>query len=317
MDYRQLEAFSAVMTVGSITGAGQMLNRSQPAVTRLIRDLEDELGFQLFERNGPKVTPTHHAFQLRAEVEHALDGVRQIRQSAERLAEDETREIRIVATPAIAAGLAPAALARMPGALRPRHIQLRSQSAEAVVQSVLSKTIDLGVVSLPLEHRGIDVHWIGEAPCVAVVSSDSPLATQQALSLDQLAEQPLITLSNPFRLRRRIDRALARTPSGSEILETNSSLNAIQMARAGLGVALVEPVSAHGVRAQDVTVLPLDVDIPFFFGVITPYAHPLSAPARALIEALETLSRETLPGFVRHELGAHDALLKRIHAADD
>lgn len=51
MDYRQLEAFSAVMTVGSITGAGQMLNRSQPAVTRLIRDLEDELGFQLFERN--------------------------------------------------------------------------------------------------------------------------------------------------------------------------------------------------------------------------------------------------------------------------
>ncbi|MBN6151875.1 LysR family transcriptional regulator [Xanthomonas sp. AmX2] len=313
MDLRQLEAFAAVMSVGSITGAGQMLGRSQPAVTRLIRDLEDELGFLLFERNGPKVTPTDKAFLLQAEVEGTLAGVRQIRQRAERICQDETLEVRLVATPALAAGLVPAALARLPAETRPQHVQLRSLPAEQVVHAVLSRTMDLGVVSLPLEHRGVDVHWIGEAPCVAVLPAGSPLAAAPRLTLEALAGQTLITLANPFRLRRRIDKVLAGAPQPLHVLETNASLNATQMARAGLGIALVDPVSALGIPQDGVVVRPLEVDIPFFFGTITPYAHPLSASTRALIGSLEDTARALLPGFVRHELGAHDALLQRIH----
>ena len=72
VDLRQLEAFAAVMSAGSVTGAGQMLGRSQPTVTRLIQ----ELAFALFERSGPKVTPTQKAFMLWAEVDSALQGVR-------------------------------------------------------------------------------------------------------------------------------------------------------------------------------------------------------------------------------------------------
>jgi len=313
MDLRQLEAFAAVMSVGSVTGAGQMLGRSQPAVTRLVRELEQALGCLLFERNGPKLTPTDKAFLLQAEVESTLAGIRQIRQRARHLNEEDTQEVRLVATPALAAGLVPAALARVPDALRARHIQLRSLPPEQVVHAVLSRTTDLGVVSLPLEHRGIDVHWIGEAPCVAVLPADSPLAAAACLRLDALAGQTLITLANPFRLRRRIDKVLADAPPSLHVLETNASLNATQMARAGLGIALVDPVTALGIAQEGIKVRPLDVDIPFFFGAITPYAHPLSASTRALIDALEAGAHALLPGFVRHELGAHNALLQRIH----
>ena len=76
VELRQLEAFAAVMSAGSVTGAGQMLGRSQPTVTRLIQELEQELGFALFECSGPKVTPTQKAFMLWAEVDSALQGVR-------------------------------------------------------------------------------------------------------------------------------------------------------------------------------------------------------------------------------------------------
>ena len=58
MDIRQLEAFVAVMTIGSITGAAKLLARSQPAISRQIQDLELDLGEALLHRNGPKVTPT-------------------------------------------------------------------------------------------------------------------------------------------------------------------------------------------------------------------------------------------------------------------
>jgi DNA-binding transcriptional LysR family regulator len=316
MDLRQLEAFAAVMSVGSITGAGQMLGRSQPAVTRLIRDLETELGLPLFERNGPKVTPTAQAFVLANQVEQVLAGARQVRLSADRLVNEEDQDLRLVATPALAAGLVPAALARLPDAFRPRRVNLRSQLAEGVVQSVLTNTVDIGVVSLPLEHRGVDVHWIGEAPCVAVVAATSALAAETSLSREALAGQPLITLANPYRLRRRIDQALAGGPA-PEILETNASLIATQMARAGLGVALVDPITALGSPLEGTVVLPIAIDVPFFFGVITPYARPLSSAARLLIGALEDTARAVAPGFVRHEMGAHDALLRRINATHD
>jgi DNA-binding transcriptional LysR family regulator len=315
MDLRQLEAFAAVMSAGSVTAAGKMLGRSQPSVTRVIQELEQELGFPLFERSGPKVTPTQKAFMMYAEVESALLGIRNIRQRAQHIAQDENRQIKLVAIPALAAGLLPLALSRLPQDLQPQHIQLHSMSPENVVQAVLSKTMDLGAVSLPLEHRGLDIHWIGESPCVAVLPADSELARYDVLPMDVLAGQPLISMSNPFRFRRRIDKAFqdagGKTP---HMLDTNTSLVAMQMARVGLGVALVDPFTAVGVPIDGLVVRPIECNIPFFFGLISAFASPLSDVSVALVDELARSAQALLPAMVMHEPGAHDALLQSIYA---
>lgn len=315
VDLRQLEAFAAVMSAGSVTGAGQMLGRSQPTVTRLIQELEQELGFALFERSGPKVTPTQKAFMLSAEVDSALQGVRHVQQRALNIARDENRSLRLVATPALASGLLPPALALLPVGLQPQQLQLHSLTAEAAVQAVLAKTVDLGVVSLPVEHRGLDLHWIGEAACVAVLAADSPLAAQPVLSMQTLAQQTLISISNPFRFRRRINRAFeAAGVEPQHILDTNTSLTAMQMARVGLGVALVDPFTAFGVPLSGVVVRPIESNIPFFFGLISAFASPLSEVAQALIETLKVSSRDLLPGMTVHPASRHDALMQSIYA---
>jgi len=315
MDLRQLEAFAAVMSAGSVTAAGKMLGRSQPSVTRVIQELEQELGFALFERSGPKVTPTHKAFMMYGEVESALLGIRNIRQRAQHIAQDENHQIKLVAISALAAGLLPSALARLPEHLRPQQIQLQSMSPENVVQAVLSKTMDLGAVSLPLEHRGLDIHWIGEAPCVAVLPADSPLAALDVLPMDLLAEQTLVTMANPYRFRRRIDKAFAdaggKTP---RMLDTNTSLIAMQMARVGLGVALIDPFTAMGVPVEGVVVRPIACNIPFFFGLISAFANPLSDVARALVDEIASSAKRLLPEMLMHEASAHDALLQSIYA---
>ncbi|CAD5201497.1 LysR family transcriptional regulator [Pseudomonas sp. FEN] len=315
MDLRQLEAFAAVMSAGSVTAAGKMLGRSQPSVTRVIQELEQELGFALFERSGPKVTPTQKAFMMYAEVESALLGIRNIRQRALHIAREENHQVKLVAISALAAGLLPAALSRLPDSLRPQQIQLQSMSPENVVQAVLSKTMDLGAVSLPLEHRGLDIHWIGEAPCVAVLPASSELAVHEELSMALLAQQTLITMANPYRFRRRIDKAFhdAGGPP-PRMLDTNTSLIAMQMARVGLGVALVDPFTAIGVPLQGVVVRPIAYNIPFFFGLISAFASPLSDVARALIGEIATSAKLLLPHMVMHEASAHDALLQSIYA---
>jgi len=315
MDLRQLEAFAAVMSAGSVTAAGKMLGRSQPSVTRMIQELEQELGFALFERSGPKVSPTQKAFMMYAEVESALLGIRNIRQRAQHIAVDENRHIKLVGIPALAAGLLPDALARLPAELRPYDIQLHSMSPENVVQAVLSKTVDLGAVSLPLEHRGLDIHWIGEAPCVAVLAADSPLASHAVLPMQLLAQQTLISMSNPYRFRRRIDKAFQDAGGlAPHMLDTNTSLIAMQMARAGLGVALVDPFTARGVPIEGLVVRPIDCNIPFFFGLISAFASPRSAVTQGLIEALAASAQALLPGMLMHASGQHDALLQSIYA---
>uniref|UniRef100_UPI003100ADF6 helix-turn-helix domain-containing protein n=1 Tax=Neorhizobium sp. EC2-8 TaxID=3129230 RepID=UPI003100ADF6 len=58
LDTKQLEAFIAVMSIGSMTGAAKALGKSQPVITRLIQDLEHDLGFSVLHRNGPRIAPT-------------------------------------------------------------------------------------------------------------------------------------------------------------------------------------------------------------------------------------------------------------------
>src|SRR5690606_37901256 len=117
MELRQLEAFAAVISTGSVTAAGRMLGRSQPAISRLVQELEQEIGYALFSRNGPRITPNEQGFLLYEDVAHALHSLQQIRQRAREIAGGSQRPLNLLATPALAAGLVPAALARLEGAM--------------------------------------------------------------------------------------------------------------------------------------------------------------------------------------------------------
>ena len=70
------------MTTGSVTGAARLLERSQPAITRLVQELEAEIGYALFARSGPRVTPTEQAYLLYGDVERMLGSWRSIHSRA-------------------------------------------------------------------------------------------------------------------------------------------------------------------------------------------------------------------------------------------
>lgn len=317
MEHRQLEAFAAVMSSGSITAAGRLLGRSQPAVTRLIQDLEAQVGYALFVRNGPRVSPTEQGFLLYEEVERALASLRRIQGRADEIARGEGRPLHVAATAALAVGLLPAALASLQHTQDTAHINVHSTSPERVVHAVLTGAAQVGVTSLPLEHRGVQVHWIGQAPCVAVVRDDDPLAACEAIPLAQFHDRALITMANPYRLRPRLDRALAQAgATPTSVLDTNSSLNALAFVRAGLGVSVVEPVTAYGMPLARLVVRPLDTHIPFFFGVITPQSMPLLPAVAALVQALQATAASTLPGFVARAPTEHAHLVQSQYGDD-
>ena len=73
--FRQIDAFRTVVSTGTVTTSAQMLGISQPAVSRLISDLEKEVGFRLFVRSGRNLKPTLEARLLVDEVRRALSGL--------------------------------------------------------------------------------------------------------------------------------------------------------------------------------------------------------------------------------------------------
>lgn len=314
MELRQLEAFAAVMSTGSVTAAGRLLGRSQPAISRLLQELEAEIGYALFARSGPRVTPTEQGFLLYDDVERALSSLRQIRDRAEEIARGQAQPLLLAATSALAAGLVPDALKRIePHANLAPRIELRSASPERVVHAVLSGAAQLGATSLPLEHRGLTVHWIGQAPCVVALPENDPAARHDVVPVAELAGRRVITMANPYRLRRRLDAALGHAAGA---IETNSSINALAAVRAGLGVSVLEPITAYGAPMAGVAIRPIDLDIPFFFGVITSQSQPLTPACQAMADALAQAAAQLLPGFVLHDAGQHGALLQSIYGDD-
>lgn len=314
MELRQLEAFAAVMSTGSVTAAGRLLGRSQPAISRLLQELEAEIGYALFARSGPRVTPTEQGFLLYDDVERALSSLRQIRDRAEEIARGQAQPLLLAATSALAAGLVPDALKRIePHANLAPRIELRSASPERVVHAVLSGAAQLGATSLPLEHRGLTVHWIGQAPCVVALPENDPAARHDVVPVAELAGRRVITMANPYRLRRRLDAALGHAAGA---IETNSSINALAAVRAGLGVSVLEPITAYGAPMAGVAIRPIDLDIPFFFGVITSQSQPLTPACQAMADALAQAATQLLPGFVLHDACQHGALLQSIYGDD-
>lgn len=225
-----------------------------------------------------------------------------MRERARTIAEKEPQPIEIVAIPAFASGIIPLALAALPEKLLPRKIHLRSLPAEAAVQSVLARTADFCVTSLPADQPGLEVHGVFQGPCVAAVAEDDPLAACEVISIADLAGRNIITMANPFRLRRRVDIALeAANIRPARIIATSVSVNAVQIASTGLGVAIVEPATAYGLKLANVAVRALDVDIPFPWAIFSAAARPLSDSSRELIQEIIQIASACIPGFTAHD----------------
>jgi DNA-binding transcriptional LysR family regulator len=312
-DIRQLEAFAAVMSAGSVTGAARLLGRSQPAVTRLIQDLEADIGYALLHRSGPRISPTSRGVLFHTEVERHLAGLAHIRERANAIGLDEPPTLTIAATPSLAAGVLPQAIAAIAPDLLPRHLHVQALAAENVVQAVLARSADFGIASLPLEHPGLDVHWVADAPCVVALAETDPLAGDDVVRLADLAERRIITLANPYRLRHRVNEALERagvTPQ--RIIDVNASMTALTMVRAGLGVAIVEPATVCGVPIEGIVMRMLDHTIPFLFGAISPATLPLTPTVAAVIEAARAISL-AMPGCRLHDSSGAEALADTVY----
>ncbi|WP_083824318.1 LysR family transcriptional regulator [Komagataeibacter rhaeticus] len=301
-DLRQIEAYCAVMTSGSMTGGARLLGRSQSMITRLIQDLEISLGFALFHRSGPRITATDQGIRFHREAQILLGTVNRLQENARAIARNAESSLLVAGTFALAAGLYPRAIGRLPGALLPGTLHVQSASAQEVIHMVARKEANLGIVSFPFNNLGVELAWIGEADCVMALSAHDELAAYETIDIASLSGRRILTMADPFRIRSRIERALAQSnviPAG--ITDSNMAIILFRLACEGLGVAILDPVTARSHKDPGIVIRPLNVRIPYFFSVVTPGGVASSAGINELTSLLRQEAQAMLPDVRFHD----------------
>jgi len=293
-DIRTLEAFTAVVSCGSMTGAAQMLEISQPAVTRMIRDLEKRVGFNLFERNGPKISPTEKGMVFFEESRRVIANLTHLTNRAHAIRDGRIAAIDIVATPTMSAGLVASILSRIKSVL-PDFIHVETTNAERVVHALRQRTADLGFSAFPLEHERLECLERFESTLVALVQEGGPHDTPEPLPMTVFANERLATVGNNYRIRRAINRSLDdhNVKPASEFV-TNSSLNAAMAARAGLGIGICDPVTAYGVPISGVSIRPIAQPIPYSWGLFAADEKVMGDQLHLVTEAFAIESKEII-----------------------
>jgi DNA-binding transcriptional LysR family regulator len=192
MDFRHLRAFIAVAEESSVTKAAARLHISQPPLSRHIRQLEDELGITLFirHRQGVRLTEAGHALLEKAKVLAAAAS--DFYETAGQTTRNQANKIRV----GIGWGLWETVNnVRVASARQFANITIDASDllcTEQQAELLQSRSLDLVFSRPPLEGEGVESTMLFQERLVAIVSSDSPLASRKTLRVRDLADETLL-----------------------------------------------------------------------------------------------------------------------------
>jgi len=300
MKIRQLEAFRAVMVYQTVTRAAEALHISQPATTRLIADLEESVGFSLFLRARGRLYPTPEAESLYEEVLRSLVGVERIARAAEDIRTQQRGSLQIAAAPAIAISLLPFAIAEFVATRPHAKIALLMHSSRTIVDMVQGQRCDVGFPILSVDMSSTHGELLFAARLVCAVPTGHRLSGRDVIYPHDFEGESFI--SHPKTIHTRLETDSMFAAHGVELqsrIECQVSMSICHFIEAGLGVSLVEAVTASIYKGDKVKFIPFEPAMKANFSVLTPIDRKPSLLLQAFITHVREYAHRTIdPRFM-------------------
>jgi len=262
MELRHLRYFVAVAKAGNFTRAAATLGIQQPPLSQQIRDLERELGFELFKRlpRGVELTPGGVTF--RDEATAILQGAEHAVRRARQAASGATGSLSVGFTSsAMTHHLAPELLRRFREENPALEIVIQEGNAEVLSERVAAGHLDAGFIRKPVSERsGLQYHVVIEEPMLIALPRNHPIAVRALgrpkphVKLAELANEPFIFVRRPGAPGMYGDLVRACHEAGfapQVVAEVGQMLTNITMVAAGVGVSAV-PASMREVHKEGV-----------------------------------------------------------------
>ena len=296
MRLRHIEVFHAIMQVGTISGAAQVLHISQPAVTKVLQHAELQLGMPLFERVRGKLYPKPEAHRLFVETEKLHRDLQGIRRLAASLKGRAVETVRLVSTPTVAISVLPQAMTAWRRNFPETRCELATHHTSEIVNALRLGEADMALSLQDPRHPGIVAEPIAEGVLTAMAPAGTWSAAEcaQALGPDDLSGE-LIGLADSDPLGELVIAACEAQgvqPVFHTVVQTYQI--ARSLVEAGAGTALVDPFTAASAVASKVQQRPWTPSIPVQLFLLTASHAPLSHGARELANCIGATARACL-----------------------
>jgi DNA-binding transcriptional LysR family regulator len=242
VNIRQLEVFHAVMQAGSVTGAAHLLNVSQPAVSNVLKHMEQQLRFKLFERVGGRLHPTPEAVDLLPDVNEIFGRIGTLTRVVQEMRDGRSGRLVIATSPTLVNAFLPRAIALFRKRSSGVHIAIQSLPTPLVVERVARREADMGIVYAPVTDAGVATEDLVTTELACVVPKAHALAFQRVVKAEDLAGETLISLGAATHIGLVVEEECrkAGVPVPDVGIEASSSLAACLMVSEGAGIGLVD-----------------------------------------------------------------------------
>jgi DNA-binding transcriptional LysR family regulator len=287
LNTRQIEAFDALMKSGTASRAAEVLGVSQPAVSRMIAELEQSIGFSLFARVRNRLIPTPEAKLFYRDVEVAFRGMDALRAAAARIRDRGSGELRIASLSALGTTLVPRAVARFQRQHPTVRITLDVLLSREVRDLVASGQADVGLAADEIDVSGVSHQIFAARDAVCVLPVGHRLTAKAVIGPADLRDEPFIAYAPEDRARQRLDRLLAEAGVVPRIVvETALAATVYALVAEGAGIGLASPFFNPGLDRGRITTRPFEPGVAVRSLLILPLDRPKSALVRDLIAAL-------------------------------
>jgi DNA-binding transcriptional LysR family regulator len=295
LNFRQLEIFNAVVEEGSTTRSAVRLGMSQPAVSRNVTQLEKDLAIALFNREGGRLVPTEAALRLHAAAKEAFEGIELVVKSARNKENLTTGHILIAAVPSLSMSMLPHAVKGFLSEYPDVNITIETRTSRSSMEMVADQRVDTALVSLPISHPGLRTELLVNPKAVCVLPKGHPLAAKKVITVEDLKDEDLIPLSRAHPSRHRIEELFSAAGVIPKVrLETSTIEMACLLVEEGLGVTIVNEITAKRHLQSGVVIRPFDYDMYYSYA----FAFPTSQPPSELTRIFATYLKKHVASLV-------------------
>ncbi len=285
MRLRQIEVFHAVYSNGSISAAARALNVSQPAVSKMLRHTESQLGIMLFELVRGRLAPTDEAHALFREVDEVFARVLSLQVTARNLRRSGAGHLRIGIAPSLGLEVAPAAIA----GFRARHpdvsFDVQTLHHDDMAQALYERECDIAFGYDPPPHPRLATRWL--APAAVMVLAPLGHFGADPVPMATLAGADLISVSGRGPIGTLVTQALADAGiDARHSIAVGTYYVAAALVRFGSGLALVDEFTARAMAHPAVMASPLLPALDFGVHAAWLDDRPLSKLGMRFVEAM-------------------------------
>jgi len=264
MRLRQIEVFHAVYANGSISAAARALNVSQPAVSKVLRHTESQLGISLFNLVRGRLVPTDEAHALFREVDEVFNRISSLQVTANNLRNTGTGHLRVGVAPSLGLEVAPRAIAAFRTKYPNVTFDVKTLHHNDTSRALYERECDLSIGYDPPEHPRLRLEKLSTARLDLICRPGSFPAGKTTLRMSELNGLDMISVNGSGPIGDLVEAALEKAPVDvRKIISVSTYYIAAALVRFGSGIAIVDQFTAQSMVSDGLEALSISPEMQF------------------------------------------------------